>query len=76
MIKDIKLKGMMNIGFRPTVGGIVRKIEVNIFDFNEDIYEQNITVFLKTKLRDERKFNGLDELKIQLGNDAKEAMGI
>jgi len=63
MIKDIKLKGMMNIGFRPTVGGIVRKIEVNIFDFNEDIYEQNITVFLKTKLRDERKFNGLDELK-------------
>jgi len=76
MIKDIKLKGMMNIGFRPTVGGIVRKIEVNIFDFNEDIYDQNITVFLKTKLRDERKFNGLDELKIQLGNDAMEAMGI
>jgi len=76
MIKDIKLKGMMNIGFRPTVGGIVRKIEVNIFDFNEDIYEQNITVFLKTKLRDERKFNGLDELKLQLGNDAMEAMGI
>ena len=76
LIKDIKLKGMMNIGFRPTVGGIIRKIEVNIFDFNEDIYDQNITVFLKTKLRDERKFNGLDELKIQLGNDAKEAMGI
>jgi riboflavin kinase/FMN adenylyltransferase len=76
MIKDIKLKGMMNIGFRPTVGGIVRKIEVNIFDFNEDIYDQNITVFLKTKLRDERKFNGLEELKIQLGNDAMEAMGI
>jgi len=74
--KDIKRKGMMNIGFRPTVGGIIRKIEVNIFDFNEDIYDQNITVFLKTKLRDERKFNGLEELKIQLGKDAKEAMGI
>jgi riboflavin kinase/FMN adenylyltransferase len=76
MIKDIKLKGMMNIGFRPTVGGIVRKIEVNIFDFNEDIYDQNITVFLKTKLRDERKFNGLEELKIQLGNDALAAKAI
>lgn len=76
MIKDIKLKGMMNIGFRPTVGGIVRKIEVNIFDFNEDIYDQNITVSLKKKLRDEKKFNGLDELKLQLGKDAKEAMGI
>jgi FAD synthase len=67
---------MMNIGFRPTVGGIVRKIEVNIFDFNEDIYDQNITVSLKKKLRDEKKFNGLDELKLQLGKDAKEAMGI
>jgi riboflavin kinase/FMN adenylyltransferase len=76
MIKDIKLKGMMNIGFRPTVGGIVRKIEVNIFDFNEDIYDQNITVFLKTKLRDEMKFNGLEELKIQLGNDALAAKAI
>lgn len=76
LIKDIKRKGMMNIGFRPTVGGIIRKIEVNIFDFNEDIYDQNITVFLKTKLRDEREFNGLEELKIQLGKDAKEAMGI
>ena len=46
MIKDIKLKGMMNIGFRPTVGGIVRKIEVNIFDFNEDIYDKTICVEL------------------------------
>lgn len=76
MINDNKLKGMMNIGFRPTVSGVVKKIEVNIFDFNEDIYNQNITVFLKSKLREEKKFNGLEELKFQLGNDAKEAMGI
>ena len=76
MIKDIKIKGMMNIGFRPTLGGIIRKIEVNIFDFNEDIYDQNITVSLKKKLRDERKFNGLEELKIQLGNDALAAKAI
>ena len=76
MINENKRKGMMNIGVRPTVGGVLKKIEVNIFDFNEDIYDQKITVFLKSKLRDEKKFNGLEELKIQLGNDAKEAMGI
>ena len=69
-VNDIKHKGMMNIGFRPTVGGIIRKIEVNIFEFNKEIYDQNITVFLKSKLRDEKKFSGLEELKIQLGKDA------
>ena len=76
VIKDVKHKGMMNIGLRPTVGGVVRKIEVNIFDFKEDIYGQNITVFLKSKLREEKKFNGLEELKNQLEKDALAAMTI
>ena len=76
VIKNVTHKGMMNIGFRPTVGGIVRKIEVNIFDFNEDIYDQNMTVFLKSKLRDEKKFNSLEALKTQLANDALAAKGI
>jgi riboflavin kinase/FMN adenylyltransferase len=76
IVNDIKHKGMMNIGFRPTVGGIIRKIEVNIFDFNEDIYDQVITVFLKSKLREEKKFIGLDELKIQLGKDALAAKAL
>ena len=76
MINDMKLKGMMNIGFRPTVGGFIKKIEVNIFDFNEDIYDQNISVILKSKLREEKKFNSLEELKTQLGNDALAAKAI
>ncbi len=69
-------KGMMNIGVRPTVDGINRMIEVNIFNFNEDIYGRKLTVYLKRKLRQEIKFNGLEELKSQLAKDKSVAMGI
>lgn len=64
------LDGMMNIGTRPTVvsnGG--RTIEVNIFDFEETIYGETVTVQFLSKWRDERKFNGLEELKNQLKID-------
>ncbi len=66
-------KGMMNIGFRPTVDGKIRVIEVNIFDFDEDIYEQTIQVHIHAYIRSEVKFNGLDELKNQLKADAIKA---
>ncbi|MEN9999027.1 MAG: hypothetical protein RI922_2017 [Bacteroidota bacterium] len=62
--------GMMNIGTRPTVvtnGG--RTIEVNIFDFDQTIYDQKVTVQFLSKWRDEQKFNGLEELKNQLKRD-------
>jgi riboflavin kinase/FMN adenylyltransferase len=62
--------GMMNIGTRPTVvsnGG--RTIEVNIFDFEETIYDETVTVQFLSKWRDEQKFNGLEELKNQLKID-------
>ena len=62
--------GMMNIGTRPTVvsnGG--RTIEVNIFDFEETIYDEIVTVQFLSKWRDEQKFNGLEELKNQLKID-------
>ena len=63
------LKGMMNIGMRPTVGGTKRVIEVHIFDFNEEIYHKTIRITLIKWLRPEQKFNGLDELKVQLAMD-------
>ena len=62
-------KGMMNIGVRPTVDGKKRMIEVNIFNFDEDIYGQTMKVTLKNWLRYEVKFSCLDELKAQLGKD-------
>ncbi len=71
-------RGMMNIGIRPTVDGTHRVIEVNIFDFDQDIYGKLLTVSLKKRLRNEIKFSGLDALKAQLEKDAadaKEALG-
>ncbi len=67
-------KGMMNIGVRPTVDGTTRMIEVNIFDFDEEIYGRQLTVFIKRQLRSEIKFNGLDALKQQLAKDKTEAL--
>ena len=68
------LKGMMNIGLRPTVDGSKRVIEVNIFDFDEDIYRATIRIYLKKYLRGEVKFSGLDALKEQLEKDKEMSM--
>lgn len=69
-----RLKGMMSIGIRPTVGGKLRTIEVNLFDFNEDIYGRELRVFVKKYLRPEVKFDSLEALKIQLGNDKEDTL--
>jgi riboflavin kinase/FMN adenylyltransferase len=63
------IEGMMNIGIRPTVDGQKKVIEVNIFNFDQDIYEQNLTVMVYEFIRGEVKFNGLDALKEQLHQD-------
>ncbi len=68
--QNIIHKGMMNVGVRPTVSDeMIRSIEVNIFDFSEDIYDQTIIVRLLSHVRDEQKFNSIDELKNQLQAD-------
>jgi riboflavin kinase / FMN adenylyltransferase len=66
------MNGMMNIGTRPTVDGLNRMIEVNIFDFEKEIYGRHLKVWLKHHLRNELKFSGIDTLKEQLHKD-KEA---
>ncbi|MEP6928291.1 MAG: bifunctional riboflavin kinase/FMN adenylyltransferase, partial [Ginsengibacter sp.] len=70
------LKGMMNIGVRPTVGGTKKVIEVNIFDFDKSIYEQVIRIYVRYFLRSEVKFNGLEELKEQLLTDKTKALKV
>ena len=67
-------KGMMSIGFRPTVNGKVRVTEVNIFDFAKEIYGQIIRVTVKKYLRSEVKFDGLEALKMQLHQDKKNSL--
>ena len=69
-------KGMLNIGHRPTVNGKNLSIEVNIFDFDEDIYGERLTVKLIERLRDEQKFNGLEGLMAQLKTDKENTLTI
>lgn len=63
--------GMMNIGVRPTVSKeLALHLEVHLFDFKDDLYGQEVTVFFVAKLREEQRFNGLDALQAQLKLDA------
>lgn len=68
--------GMLNIGYRPTVDGLNRKIEVHILDFNEKIYDKKICIKFIQKVREERKFESLDHLKEQLEKDKSIISGI
>lgn len=69
-----RLKGMMSIGIRPTIGGTSRVIEVNIFDFDGNLYGRQLRVYMKKHLRAEEKFPGLEELKQQLAKDKENAL--
>lgn len=73
---DSRLKGMMSIGFRPTVDGKKRVIEVNIFDFTKEIYGQELRVYVKKYLREEVKFNSLDELVKQIDQDKIDSLNV
>ena len=70
------LKGMMSIGLNPTVNGTWRTIEVNIFDFSEDIYGKILRVSLKEYLRPEEKFESLEALVEQLAKDKVVSLSI
>ena len=58
--------GMMNIGTRPTVDGTSQTIEVNFFDFNQNLYNKKITISLLKRMRSEQKFESIKSLKSQL----------
>ena len=64
-----RYRGMCNIGMRPTVGGVSRTIETHILDFDQDIYGLPITLRFERRIRDERKFDSLEELRKQLEQD-------
>lgn len=70
------LKGMMSIGFRPTVDGKKRVVEVNLFDFDKDIYGQTLQIFVKKYLREEVKFNSLEDLVKQIDQDKIDSLKI
>ncbi|MBB6459460.1 bifunctional riboflavin kinase/FAD synthetase [Flammeovirga kamogawensis] len=73
--KGVKYKGMLNIGNRPTVTeGIKKTVEVNIFDFNEDIYGAEVRLEFIKRIRPEMKFDGVEMLIEQLHLDKESAI--
>lgn len=73
-VKLNNLPAVANLGNRPTLEGIPKlKLEVHVFDFNGDLYDQHVHVQFFHKLRDEQKFDGLDALKVQIALDALQA---
>lgn len=70
----VTYKGMAYIGQRPTINGMTRNIEVNIFDFDREIYGQNIKMNFLIFLRHDVKFTGLEALTAQLHEDKVETL--
>lgn len=66
--------GMLNAGFRPTVDGNSMTVEVHLIGFSGDLYGQAITIDFIERIREERKFPGIPELKAQLELDRSEAL--
>ena len=73
VIEGEKVFGMMNIGTNPTVGGVDQTIEVYYFDFNKDLYGNELRVDIYYRMRDEVKFASLEELKLAIEQDGREA---
>lgn len=69
LFNEKKMKGMLNIGTRPTVSGNMNRMEVHIFDFNQELYGQQLTLQLIDRIRDEKKFVNTDQLKQRLSID-------
>ncbi|MDZ7715042.1 MAG: bifunctional riboflavin kinase/FAD synthetase [Balneolaceae bacterium] len=68
--------GMMNIGHRPTFEGEEEVLEVHLFKFDSDIYGKEVQVRFLSRIRDEQKFEGIEQLKAQLKNDKEMALRI
>jgi riboflavin kinase/FMN adenylyltransferase len=75
-LADGVVKGVANIGARPTVGGTESRLEAHLFDYAGDLYGAEITVALQAFIREERKFASFDELKTQISRDADTARAL
>ena len=75
LIKDVWRRSITNVGVRPTFEGSKESsIESYVFDFDGDLYGDVLRVRFLHRIRDERKFNGIDELKTQIGKDTNTAL--
>ena len=72
-LEDEPIEGIANVGVRPTIGEGNTLLEVHLFDFNKDIYGENVQVYFLHKVRDEKKFDGLPALVAQIERDCQSA---
>lgn len=66
-------RGVANLGVRPTVGGEKKLLEVHVLDFDGDLYGEVLNVSFLRFLRGERKFDSVEELRVQIGRDSEDA---
>jgi riboflavin kinase/FMN adenylyltransferase len=67
------LPAVTNIGVRPTFDGMRRKVEAHLLDWSGDLYNKQLKLEFRQRLRGERKFGGIDELRAQIAFDAQQA---
>ncbi|MFN8673395.1 MAG: bifunctional riboflavin kinase/FAD synthetase [Candidatus Sericytochromatia bacterium] len=72
-IRNKEYNGVVNIGKRPTFDNGLRSIEAHILNFDDDIYDEQIEISLKTRIRDEKKFDSFEELKNQIHKDIEDS---
>jgi len=71
-IDDEEFRAVINVGRRPTVGDLEKDlVEAHLLNFNRDIYGKTIEVYFLERIRDEKKFESLDELKTQIERDCR-----
>ena len=78
LIEGKKYDGMLNVGYRPTIesGMPIKTIEVNLFNFQRDLYNNQVTIYFRKRIRNEKKFDGIEQLREQLVKDREEAQKI
>lgn len=70
--REKQYNGMLNIGMRPSVDGKERRVEAHIFDFSGNLYGHKLRLLLEKRIRNEKKFDSLDDLKQQLIKDEQQ----
>lgn len=73
-VNNLLYNGMANAGVRPTIAGKTLTVEVNLFDFSGNLYGKTLVVYFIDRIRDEKKFNSLDELVAQIHLDKQQVL--
>jgi riboflavin kinase/FMN adenylyltransferase len=74
--REMRLNGVANVGYNPTFGNEALSVEAHLFEFEDDLYGETLCVEFVKKIRDERKFDSVDELIAQIAQDANQARDI